>query len=372
MKKLVIFLFTSILLVNCLDLSGQKPSNDFRKLPQVTGYVLVTSDNPDNAFYISTKPVTNREYVTYLCWLFDVYVDYPEFVYRAIPGIETMPKSSNSGEKMGLPQDFIDVILSNANNRNYIFNTKYLDYPLTGVTWNQTMNFFNWLTDRYNEMQLINAKELRFFPDQVNEHNFNTEAYLASQYEGIVRYLRTDPVTKGERRSDWNDKLFFPSFRLPSGKELEAAGNLVKKDITSYKPEKFLKLWINLYTSVKKDTLILHLHPRSGENGLIAPQPNAPVVNYAGAASEFTLDYGMKIQSAGILDIYKELGQDKIEIQQPAYDKWPEKSNLGFMPFRIVAEDKNQNPVLVKRINYDRDLPSGSFTIFRYAMSAVR
>ena len=51
-------------------------------------------------------------------------------------------------------------------------------------------------------MLLVERGILELDPDQLNENNFNTEAYLAGQYEGLVRNNMTDlnPNSTGERR----------------------------------------------------------------------------------------------------------------------------------------------------------------------------
>ena len=52
-------------------------------------------------------------------------------------------------------------------------------------------------------------------PNQQNEKNFNTEAYLAGLYEGVVNQLRESlNPNQTERRTNFEDGLLLPSYRL--------------------------------------------------------------------------------------------------------------------------------------------------------------
>ena len=76
-----------------------------------------------------------------------------------------------------------------------------------------------------NEMIMIRDGYLEFSPTQVNEDNFNTEAYLIGQYEGMVRRQKKDynPDGTGERRVRMEDGVMLPDYRLPTESEWEFA-----------------------------------------------------------------------------------------------------------------------------------------------------
>ncbi len=164
-----------------------------------------------SSFYMDQTEVSNIDYLEYIYWLNRVYgEDFPLVVQKALP--DTLVWR----DKLAYNEPLVNT---------YFRHPSYQNYPVVGVTWLQANDYASWRTDRVNENQLIEAGILDFDPDQKNENNFNTDAYLAGQYEGLVKEGKEDldPNGTGIRNVRFEDGILLPSYRLPTEAEWEYA-----------------------------------------------------------------------------------------------------------------------------------------------------
>lgn len=161
------------------------------------------------SFYMDATEVRNVDYLEYLHWIKRVYVDYPEVYKNALPDTLVWRTA------LAYNEPYVN---------NYLRHPAYAEYPVVGVSWEQAVDFCAWRTDRVNEQILIERGILKVDPTQRNENNFNTEAYLAGQYEGAVNKNLPDlSPDNEERRVRWSDGILLPKYRLPTEAEWEYA-----------------------------------------------------------------------------------------------------------------------------------------------------
>ena len=162
-----------------------------------------------SSFYMDETEVSNVDYREYLHWIRRVFIDYPE-VYR-----NALPDTTVWRSPLGYNEPYVET---------YFRHPAFNDYPVVGVNWMQANDYCIWRTDRVNEMILIREGILDWDPNQINENNFNTDAYLAGQYEGLVlQNLPSLAPEGGERRVQFEDGMLLPKYRLPTEAEWEFA-----------------------------------------------------------------------------------------------------------------------------------------------------
>ncbi|MBU0489542.1 MAG: SUMF1/EgtB/PvdO family nonheme iron enzyme [Bacteroidetes bacterium] len=347
----VLFCFVIILLTS-IPVYGQKGLKD---APDTR---FVSPKNPD-AFLISTKPITNREYLIYLMWISNVYgLDYPESVAKAMPCASYDQQELVFGSEDDDDSPFHTLITNlPAYVREYMFNQKYLDYPVVGISWQQASSFCKWLSDRYNEHTLFVKGYLAPDQYQMNENCFVTESYLKEQYYGAR--IKEEMVY-------WNQRLLIPNFHLPSMNELKTAGEekLLSTDFRAYPFDTtcFLGIWNNWY--LKDSAAILGLNYGYGMTEFFSADGKDWDVS-AMKCKELTLELNTDNSGASLMDVFNKNGQLPMEYANIEV----EKDSSGKMPYIIIDENAKREPIVVG--SYSNAIPAAGDNkivyFFRYS-----
>lgn len=314
-----------------------------------------------SSFYMDETEVSNKYWREYVYWLHRVFSsDYPVVVAKALP--DTLVWRS----ELAFNEPYVEL---------YYRHPAYQDYPVVGVNWLQAQDFCVWRTDRVNEYILIREGVLKINNQQIAEDNFNTDAYLKSQYDGLVKADLEDYDPNNEtRKVRIEDGIFLPRYRLPTEAEWEFAaigliGNSVVERITDRrlypwnghwvrnKDEKFRGSMMANYTRAKGD--------RMGVAGAL--NDHADITTFV--HDYWPNDYGLYNMpgnvSEWVMDVYRPLTPEDAQEFRPfrgnVFKTWErdeegyiaEKDSLGRL---ITREVDNEHPEddLVNRRNYKK------------------
>jgi formylglycine-generating enzyme len=325
-----------------------------------------------SSFYMDETEVRNVDYREYIHWLRRVFIDYPEVKENALP--DTLVWRS----KMAYNEPYVEY---------YFRHPAYNDYPVVGVNWVQATDYCSWRTDRVNEMILVREEILNQDPNQVNEENFNTKAYLAGQYEGLVnKNMPSLEPDKEERRVRMSDGILLPKYRLPTEAEWEyAAKALVGNSYEERIYEKRIYPWDghNVRNDQKKHLGKFMANFRRGRGDMmgVAGDLNDNASITAPVKSYWPNDYGLYCMAGNVnewcLDVYRPLSFEEIDefrgfrgnvfktIERDEEGNVAPKDSLGRLKWRNVTEEEAEGRKNYKKADYrnyeDGDLSSSIY-----------
>jgi gliding motility-associated lipoprotein GldJ len=266
-----------------------------------------------SSFYMDETEVRNIDYLEYLYWLKRVYdAEYPEVAIKALPDTNVWR------DKLAFNEPMVEY---------YLRHPAYQQYPVVGVSWLQASDYCTWRTNRVNEMILIREGILTVDPNQTSDNNFDTDAYLAGQYEGAVRKDIPDlDPNKDTRKVRMEDGIFLPKYRLPTEAEWEYAslgliGNTEFERVTERRMYPWNGHIVRNADSKYKGDILANFKKGRGDNMGIAGRLNDNADITGPVTSYWPNDYGLYNMAGNVaewvMDVYRPLSLEDMSDFRP-------------------------------------------------------
>ena len=300
-----------------------------------------------SSFYMDETEVRNIDWQEYLYWLRRVYVSYPEVYQNALPDTNAWRR------ELAYNEPYVNY---------YLRHPAFYEYPVVGVNWEQATRYAEWRTDRVNEFLLIREGYLEPNPDQVDEESFNTDAYLAGQYEGLTDKRKKSYKPDQESRPiRFEDGILLPDYRLPTEAEWEYAalaleGNAMFENINTARIYPWDGLSLRMKEGEFQGKFRANFKRGRGDNMGISKEPNDAAEITSPVRAYFPNDFGLYHMAGNVSewvsDVYRPLSLEDMNDMNPhrgnvfkSFKKDPDgvlapKDSIGRIPKRPISDEE--------------------------------
>ena len=333
-----------------------------------------------SSFYMDETEVRNLDYVEYLYWIQNHYINEnsPFFTGIARPEIynKALPDTLVWRDKLGENEMFIN---------NYLRHPSYREYPVVGVSWEQANDYCIWRTDRVNERILIDAGLIMevTHPDREGvEFPFTTDGYLHGSEDYLANFVTEKQKEKIDnltvlkdddegRYTNMEDGLLLPNYRLPTEAEWEhAALGYIGNNIGDNHEERKIYPWngSGLRNSTKQNQgqMMANFKRGRGDNMGVAGSLNDEADITTHVRSYWPNDYGLYNMAGNVSewvsDVYRPITEqtttaDHRPFRGNVFKKHKEKNDDGNYEIdslgHIVQTNVNSSDNIYRR-NYKK------------------
>lgn len=175
----------------------------FKYVPEDMVLMVPGKQDALKPFLISNHLTTKKEYITYILWVYNNHRSNPQMITGAFP------------------HDTTTWI--------YLFDPRYENTPVTGLSNDQIRDYCIWSTNKLNEFILL-KEGLIDYPFERDDNFFNLETFSVGLYQPRYKANKDPEHTSwssgnGTRYDSlfWADRYFYPNQRIPTATELSYA-----------------------------------------------------------------------------------------------------------------------------------------------------